>query len=62
MFNLKSEWYILNNFKTASQPCSYVGIITTITESGSSARFRARISKGGTRKLLAIVSVFFHYS
>ena len=38
-------------FETASQLCSYVGITTTIRESGSSVRGRARISKVGNRKL-----------
>ncbi|SFD42398.1 Transposase IS116/IS110/IS902 family protein [Algibacter pectinivorans] len=40
-----------NKFESASQLCSYVGIIPTIRESGSSVRGRARISKVGNRKL-----------
>jgi transposase len=38
-------------FETASQLCSYAGIIPTIRESGSSARGRTRITKIGNRKL-----------
>ncbi|WP_165749969.1 transposase [Cellulophaga sp. Z1A5H] len=51
MIIIKSEWCILNNFKTASQLRSYVGVISMIREARSSARFRARISKVCTRKL-----------
>lgn len=40
-----------SKFETASQLCSYVGITSTIRESGSSVRGRARISKVGNRKL-----------
>ncbi|WP_405269326.1 transposase [Cellulophaga sp. Ld12] len=39
----------LNKIETAPQLCIYVGITTTVRESGSSVRFRARISKGGNR-------------
>jgi len=38
-------------FDSASQLCSYVGIIPTIRESGSSVRGRSRISKVGNKKL-----------
>ena len=40
-----------NKFETASQLFSYVGITTTIRESGSSVRGRSRISKVGNKKL-----------
>ncbi len=42
---------LLNKFETAPQLCSYVSITLIIGESGSSARFCARIRKVGTRKL-----------
>jgi len=38
-------------FETSSQLCSYLGIRSTIRESGSSVRERSRISKVGNRKL-----------
>jgi transposase len=40
-----------NQFKTASQLCSYVGITPTIRQSGSSVRGRSRISKIRNNKL-----------
>nr|WP_316932433.1 transposase [Cellulophaga baltica] len=41
----------LNKIETAPQLCSYVGITTTIRESVSSVRGRARIRKVGNGKL-----------
>ncbi len=38
-------------FESSKQLCSYVGITSTIRESGSSVRGRSRISKVGNRKL-----------
>ncbi|WP_282166004.1 transposase [Cellulophaga baltica] len=55
MFNLIGKWCVLNKFETASQLCSYVSITLTLRESGSSVRFRARISKVGNRKLRKLV-------
>ncbi|WP_165749977.1 transposase [Cellulophaga sp. Z1A5H] len=51
MIIIKSEWCVLNKFKTASLLCCYKGITPMIRASGSSLSGRARISKVGTRKL-----------
>ncbi|WP_371744888.1 transposase [Cellulophaga baltica] len=58
MFHIISEWYVLNKFKTSSQLCSYVGLTLTIRESGSSVRFRARISKFGNRELRKLLLLY----